>query len=103
MSRQDITGDGLGLLVAPGEPGGVDTVRERRRPCLQSYPSSGPLLKRSCPAGPAICYVVKRNSRGALPVDFRKARAKLAGEEYPSSIDTRVTDPFVCRSNSVAR
>jgi len=55
------------------------------------------------PAGPAICYVVKRNSRGALPVDFRKARAKLAGEEYPSSIDTRVTDPFVCRSNSVAR
>ncbi len=50
-----------------------------------------------------FCYISQRNSRGARPVAFRKARAKLAGEEYPSSAETRVIDPFVCRSNSVAR
>lgn len=53
--------------------------------------------------GAAICYISPRNSRGARPVAFRKARAKLAGEEYPISAETRVIEPSVCRSNSVAR
>ena len=48
-------------------------------------------------------YTFERNSRGPLPVTFRKARVKLAGDEYPSSADTRVIEPFVCRSSSAAR
>lgn len=81
---------------------------------LKSAVCKTPTFRRAFHAGrPSSCRIVlcntylsspsERNSLGPLPVAFRKARAKLAGDEYPSSADTRVIDSFVCRSNSVAR
>lgn len=59
---------------------------------------------RLCAPGfhPPGCFFA-RNSRGARPVAFRKARAKLAEEEYPNSAEISVTDPLVWCNSSVAR
>ena len=49
----------------------------------------------NCVDGVAPSYPRARKSRGALPVAFRNARAKLAGDEYPSSAETWMIEPLV--------